>query len=164
MAKKSSSRFFVIKDEPQISLTTLGSDTVKLATAPTLSQDVRTQSIDVSATLRGLTENEGPIEFGIADSALTVTEIAEALDANPAHESDVPAIEQARRKVRVIGIFAGEFSNEVFNDGKYKRTKLNWFTPAQISFPNLWVRNRSGAALTTGATLEFGAKYYNNWK
>ncbi len=167
MAKKGRRRndnFFVHKDSPQNGLSTLASDAVKLATAPTLSQDVLILSVDTIHAIRDLTPGEGPIEFGVADASLSTTEIAECLDASPAHKNDVPAVEQAARKVRSIGMFGGELAHEKFNEGRPRRVKLNWRVPASQSFPNFWVRNRSGATLTTGAIVELNNRFYCIWK
>lgn len=152
------------KDSPQNGLSTLASDAVKLSTAPTLSQDVLIHSLDQIISVRDLTPGEGPLEFGVADATLTVTEIAEALDASPAHANDVPAVEHAKRKVRTIGQFSGLAESETYNDGRPRRVKLNWFVNAGQSFPVMWVRNRSGATLTTGSIVEMNNKFYATWK
>ncbi len=162
--RRRNDNFFVHKDSPQNGLSTLAADTVKLATAPTLSQDVLILSVDTIHTIRDLTAGEGPLEFGVADASLTVTEIAECLDASPAHKNDVPAVEHAKRKVRSIGMFDGAVGAEKFNEGRPRRIKLNWLIPASQSFPNFWVRNRSGATLTTGAIVEMNNRFYCVWK
>lgn len=169
MAKKSGRRrssrnFFVHKDSPQNSLLTLANDVIKSATAPTLNQDVLIHSVDTIQALRAHTAGEGPLEFGVADAALTVAEIAEALDAAPTHINDIPAVEHAKRKVRTIGFFDGTAVEEKFNEGRPRRVKLNWFVAATSSFPQFWVRNRSGATLTTGSTVELNNKFYCTWK
>ncbi len=162
--RRSSKNFFVHKDSPQNGLSTLAADGVKSSTSPSLNQDCLIHSVDIINTIRDLTPGEGPIEFGIADSALTVTEIAEALDAAPTHSNDVPAIEHAARKVRTVGTFSGTLESEKFNEGRPRRVKLNWFVAAVGDFPQVWARNRSGAVLTTGAVIETNTKWYCTWK
>ncbi len=119
-ARRFNKNFFVHKDSPQNGLATLASDAVKLSTAPTLNQDVLIHSVDTIQSMRDLTVGEGPIEFGVAEASLTVTEIAEALDAAPTHSNDIPAVEHAKRKVRTIGFFSGVTVEEKFNEGRPK--------------------------------------------
>ncbi len=167
MAKKprwTGRNFAVIRDETGITLGTLADKIVVFATATALAQDIVTHSGDLSATLAGATGGEGPIMFGVCDPNLTVTEVKEALEASPVSQHDYPAVEQAKRPVRIIGTFQVASTQEDFNDGKPRRFKLRLRIPAGMSIPKFWAYNKSGAALTTGATITISAKHYGSWQ
>ncbi len=122
------------------------------------------RSADLNVSLRGGTAGEGPLEVGIASPDLTVTEVEEALEAQPTSQYDVPAIEHARRPVKTIGILPGLATNETLNDGKSIRVRLPMMLPAGKNIPQVWVMNRSGGALTGNQIIAIKAKYYGNWK
>ncbi len=151
-------------DKTQNGLAALASDVVKSSTAPQLEQDVILKSVRASTSLRAATPTEGPLEWGIAEASLTVTEIAEALDAAPTHKHDIPATEHAARRVRSLGTFPVEVANEISPaDGTRVFARLNWRVAANSSFPQVWTRNRSGAVLTTGAIVENDLIYHCKW-
>ncbi len=156
-------RFQAIPINTNLALVTLA-DTVVLSTAITaLSQDAWVHSADLTWGLRGLTAGQGPIRVGLGSGTLTVGQIAEALDASPASESDIIAREQAGRPVRAAGMFNGLNTEETLFDGRMKRTKLK-FAVANSSEVDMWVRNESGAPLTTGAVVEVNGTLYLNWR
>ncbi len=158
-------RFQAIPFNNQQALSTLAEGVVLTTGLTALAQDFFAVSADVQVSFRGATALEGPIGFGFANSDLSVTEIAEALDASPSSESDIIARERARRPVRRIGrvsdMHAG--GGEGFNDGNPKRIQLR-FNLANSLEVNGWVRNQSGAALTTGAIMEWQGKIYGYWR
>lgn len=110
--------------------------------------------------MRNHTGSEGPVTVGFAHGDYTVAEIKEALEANAGlSDSDQVAIEQARRKVRVAGHFTGLSTDEVLNDGKMLRTRLN-FRLGDSDELAIWAYNQNGAALTTGSVVECMGKLY----
>ncbi len=161
--RASTARFQVIKFNANLALTTLGSTTVLTQVLSALSQDFYAVSADCRWAIRGLTAGEGPLVVGYANSDLSVTEIAEGLDASPSSESDIIARERTRRPVRSAGTFSGVATEEVLNNGKPIRTKLK-FNLANSLEVNAWIRNESGAVLTTGAVLEMQGKIYGYWR
>ncbi len=162
--------FQPIPDQISVTLSTLADDTVILqASGITLTQDYWVKSMDFTAAMRDLVAGEGPIWFGVADPELTVAEIKEALNAVPTSSHDYPAVEHAKRPVRVLGVFEGQLdAQSSWNDGKQKRFRFpsSWKRriPAGKAMPQFWCWNRSGAALQTGAVAQIHATYYGNWR
>ncbi len=162
--------FQPIPDVISITLGTLADNTVVFqASGITLTQDYWEKSFDWSAQLRDLTAGEGPIWIGVADPELSVAEVLEALNAVPTSSHDFPAVEHARRPVRVLGVFEGAVDGQSsINDGKRKRFRMprNWTkrVPAGKQLTQFWAWNRSGAALTTGGIVQIHTTYYGNWR
>ncbi len=101
------------------------------------------------------TAGEGPIVVGYADGDYSVTEIKECLEATASiSRGDKIANERANRFVRVIGSFSGIAAEEVLNDGKPIKTRLNWPFPADDTNLVIFAYNESGSALTTGCLIE----------
>ncbi len=123
---------------------------------------VRCISADLSWSLNGATALEGPIVVGLASGDLSVTEIAEKLDAAPTSRSDRVQMEQGGRPVRSSGRFPVLSSNEVIDNGNMKRTKCPWFVDEGIELL-VWARNKSGATLTTGAIVRVQGTLYMTW-
>jgi len=161
--KRRSNNFGVLKFDNQIALSTLGTGAVITITMTGLSQDFYCVSVDCLWAIRGHTAGETPLVFGFANGDLSTTEIQESLDANPASQSDIIAIERTRRPVRYAGQFSGALAEPVFHDGQMKRTKLGIMLNEGVELVG-WVRNNSGANLNTGSIVEISGKIYGNWK
>ncbi len=117
-------------------------------------------SADCLWAIRDLTAGEGPLQVGLAHSDYTASEIKEALEAGASFDpGDKVEQEQARRLVRRSGQFAGQVPQEIINDGRPKRTKLGFMVSQGFNL-NLWVKNKSGATLTTGAVVEISGTLY----
>ncbi len=162
-----SKNFAVIPQDPIIDLGTLADDTVILGSQLTLTQDLYYKSCDVEISIRNQVPGEGPIVVGLADPELSVVEIEEAVDAVPTSQHDFPAIEHAKRPVRVIGSFPSITADELLSQGRYrKRVRLGMNVPAGKPLPTFFAYNRSGAALadTNGAIVMINAKHYGTWK
>ncbi len=113
----------------------------------------RLMSLSQSWALKNLTVGEGPVTVGYAHGDYTVTEIKEAIEAGASISiGNKIANEQANRLVRIIGSFSGE-AEEVLNDGKPMKIRLNWAIPIGTTV-NIFAYNDSGAALTTGGIIE----------
>ncbi len=156
--------FAVIKAEQSLPLSNIAAGAISTAAGPTLTQDFEVISTDMLVSYEDHTAGEGPIEFGLAQAELSGTEIQEAVDAQPTSESDIPAIEHARRKVRTYGYLSGAQISEVANDGKHIRKKMYVNVPAGKAMPDLWVINRSISLFTTGTVVKAHIKYYGFWK
>ncbi len=145
-----------------IALGTLADNTVSTAALQTLQQNFVVYGIRATVSFTDATQGEGPIEVGWCQSQLTGTQILANRDAAPTSQYDVLANEQARRKVRVFGKSSGN-PDDVLNDGKdiWKRMFLK--VPNGQAIADLWVLNRSGAALTTGQLVHFDGLVQGRW-
>ncbi len=152
-----------VKFETAIALSTLANDTVITAAALTLAQDFDIISTDMTITIDGLTEGEGPIDVGLADSVYSVAEIREWINAEPTREYGV-AMEQSKRRCRVYGTFSGDDSGETLNDGLKIRRKMFIRGISGNPIADVWANNNSGATLTTGAVVSFQGTHWGRWK
>ncbi len=139
-----------------ITLGTLANVTVVTgALTGTASQAYRLMSTTGVWSIKNNTVGEGPITFGFAHSDYSVTEIKEAIESGASISlGNKVSQEQSNRLVRVVGQFSGFAAEEIFNDGKPLKTRLNW----AISIGNtaaLFAYNDSGAALTTGGIIDY---------
>ena len=163
--RRASKNFAVIPDDVAISLLTLADVTVLVQDSQiALQQDYQHISADYEVSLRGHTAGEGPITIGVSSTELTVAEIKEAIVAAPQSQTDFPAVEHAKRPVRIVGSFPGLSTDEVLNDGRAFRVRFHQQIPAGKNLPNLFAFNRSGGPLTTGAIILATAKHYGLWK
>ncbi len=156
--------FQVLPVDETLVLSTLADNGISTAAMQVLTQDYDIISADIICDITGLTEGDGPIEVGWAQSELTGAEILEYLDAAPTSQVDVPAIEHAKRRVRSLGSFSGSVGAESLNDGKAIRSRMFIHVPDGEELADFWVVNRSGSPLTTGAEVHFQGKLFGNWK
>ncbi len=129
-----------------------------------LGEDLFVISIDHLTTIRNGTLTEYPLIFGFCHSDLTVAEIAEALDAEVTDPDDLIARERAKRPVRKAGTFAfGTAGDQGVGDGLVLRQKMK-ISVGDGHNVSLWLRNMSGAALTTGTELGQMGTIYGRWQ
>ncbi len=129
-------------------------------------------STDLSASVRALTAGQGdPMTIGLAHSAYTDTEILEGVDVTLTDPDEKIEQERSRRLIRKVGVFHQEGQmDDTFTAmrmmSKYGsvvvRTPLR-FTVGNDNALSLWVWNRSGSALTSGAVVEFDGNIYGRW-
>ncbi len=150
--------------DESIALGTLADNTVTTAALQTLQQDFDVYGIRATVTFTGVTVGEGPLEVGWCQAELTGTQILAQRDAAPTSQWDVLAQEQARRKVRVFGTSSGLAAGESLNEGKMIWKKMFLRKPSGQALADLWVLNRTGAALTTGASVHFSGSVVGAWK
>ncbi len=116
--------------DDEVTITSLASkDVVGAAPDETVAQRTRLTSVVVGATLNDYTAvaGAGPIVVGIAHSDYTDAEIEEYLETTGQwDEGNLVAQEHGRRKVRVLGEFAGLDQAEGLFDGRMRKFKLNW--------------------------------------
>ncbi len=110
-------------------------------------------SIEAAYAMQDLTAGDdvGPIMVGLAHSAYSNTEIQEYLEqAGSWNEATPQSQEVNRRMIKRIGIFpmTGQTEDQVLNDGKPIKTKLNWLLTVGQSL-DIWVYNMGGAAVAT---------------
>ncbi len=169
--KKSFSRqnrrnFVAIPYNTTLPLSTLGDGVVLKVDllGSNFGEDLFIISIDHLTTMRDLTVNQVPLIFGFAHSDLTVAEIAEALDAELTDPDDIIAKERSRRPVRKAGVFnIGSEADIGYGDGLVQRQTIK-MTIGNDHMMSLWIRNMSGAVMTTGSTLGQLGTIYGRWR
>lgn len=173
MAKKgrSSKNFAAIKVEGTLALSTLVNGVVLASDifGANLTEDFFVMSADIMAEITGLTAGEGnPHRCGFAHGDYSVTEIKEALDVELLGPGNKIEQERSRRLVRYAGVMYNDISSQVKleligrNGSRLVRTKLK-FTIQDGKTMNVWVQNKSGGTLTTGATLRYSGTVYGRW-
>ncbi len=151
---------FVPRIEEEIAVGALTTGTVVSVAGQTVVDRMYLISMDSTWALKDFTAGEGIIEVGVAHSDYTVAEIAEALDASTNWDrGNLVAREQARRKVRRVGVFDGLSAEEVLNDGKPIRTRLGWVVNNGDGL-NYWARNKNAGTFTTGAEIQISGKAF----
>ncbi len=149
-------RLFVPKVTHEEALGTLAASDVQANNiADTLDEEAFLISADLVWSIRDLTATEGPIVVGICHSDYAASEIEEYLEnAGSWDRGDLinQEISGRGRRIRTVGSFSGNSTEETLNDGKPIRTKCGWklITGQTLKF---WAYNKSGAALTTGAEV-----------
>ncbi len=127
-------------------------------------------SVDMNAVITGLTAGELlPADIGLSHGDYSVTEVKEATEVVFLGPGSKIEQEQARRLVRKTGV-ANDFTDAdntelamVGKDGsRYVRTKVR-FVIEDGKALKIWIKNRSGAALNTGAILRFSGDIYGRW-
>ncbi len=161
--RKRRSPLVPVKFSVAVPLSTLADVTVITGPTVTMAQDFDIISTEMTVSLSGLTAGEGPLDVGIASGVYSVAEIAEALDASPTQQYG-PEMERSRRSVRTYGTFAGNETEEVLNDGRPIKRKMFIRGIDGSDAADCWVRNNSGATLTTGAIVDFTGVHWGRWK
>ncbi len=167
-ARRRQSNFQAIPVNQSLALVTLANGVAVKQTMVTLTHPARMISADLAWYIHDLAVGEDPILVGVAAGDYTVAEIAEAINAAPTSPSDRIEKEQAQRFVRKVGLInGGGGSADVgvparLKDGQPIRTKMRWLV-GDDQEPVIWAMNRSGAALTTGASLVVIGTLYLRW-
>ncbi len=115
--------------------------------------EARVTSIVGSWGIRDQTAGEGPIVFGVAHPDYSATEISEWLSVSQAGPGKLIEREKGNRLIREIGQFSGRSTEEVLNDGRPVKTKLNWLIDDTDTALSVWAYNLSGGTLTTGSAV-----------
>ncbi len=141
--------------DEDVSLTTIAAkDVIKSNFDQAVAERTLLSSIVSSYSLASFTKASGvgPIMVGIAHSDYTDAEIEEWIEStNSWDEGDLVAQEVAARKIRKIGVFGAEVSEDdtvVLNDGKPIKTKLNWVLSTGKTL-SLWGYNMGISAVAT---------------
>ncbi len=127
-------------------------------------------SVDLSGIVTGLTGGEGiPLEMGLNHSDYSVAEVNQNLDVTLTGPGSKIENEQAGRLVRRT---AQGFEHAVGNTteipligrfgSRISRTKCRFLVSSGKAL-EVWIKNRSGSTLTTGASLRFSGTIYGRW-
>ncbi len=104
-------------------------------------------------SMRGHTAGDESVLFGVVHGDYSSAEIEEWIEANGSWDAgDLVAREQANRKIRQVGTFAGLLLQETLNDGVAITTPLRFYVNAGDTL-SLWVYNASGSSWTTGTVM-----------
>ncbi len=123
-------------------------------------EEYRAISAKLTWSTEAHTGGEGPMDVGLAMGDYTTTELKEWIESKTSiNRGDLIANEQASRRARFVGTFAGVAAIEVLNDGKPITTKLNWHIPAGETV-NVWCYNRDTNTLTTGTLVKTSGTYF----
>ncbi len=171
MGKHKGGRNFVsAKTSSELALSTLAVNTVLATDLAAMEDDLYYISALIKGhSMAGRTVGEVPIIWGLADGDLSVTEIKECIDARGVEgfsRNDTIELEQARRKVRVIGTFSGDGVAEAWNDGQPRKVKIGFAvnrlnTAGNPNALKVWYMNQSAAnPLTTGIITRLDCELY----
>ncbi len=167
--------FVTIPFSNSVVLDTLADNTVLLQDLTgSLGEDLFWISLDISASIRGLTAGQGdPMTLIAAHGDYTSGEVLEALDVTLVDPDDKIEQERARRLVRKVGVFQQEGQmDDTFTGLRMKgprgggsviRQKTGW-SIGDGHAPAIGLHNRSGAALSSGAVMEFDGNIYGRWQ
>ncbi len=135
----------------------------------TVNEKTFCSSIVVNWMVDNITSPQGPIDFGVAHSDYSDAEILEVIqNAGSWDTGDKISQEQAKRLVRQIGTLQAESSlagttDYRFNDGRPKKTKLNWALQTGDTL-KMWAFNRSAGALATTVPSLRASGHANLWQ
>ncbi len=123
---------------------------------------VRMKKLMLAINYRGKTASEGPLRVGLCDSTLNVTEIKEALEADPQFFEDIPASEEANRRVFTVwtipaGLVADEHTQRI------REVHYPWKDVQEGQGIKVFVFNDSGATMTTGMVLTVTGVAVQEW-
>ncbi len=133
--------------------------------AGNLTEDLYVMSVDLECEITGLTAGEGqPSHLLVAHGDYSATEVNEAISVALLGPGNKIEQERARRLVRKAGIFvsAALASAAIMLQIPSRRTKCRFVVQSGKQL-NIGVSNRSGATLTTGASLRWAGTIYGRW-
>ncbi len=169
--KRSNRNFVAIPFSVAVSLGTLGDGSVAdLEALPTLTEDLFVMSVDMSASVEGLTAGQlVPADVGYSHGDYSVTQVKEKLDVvltGPGSKLQQERVRRLIRKAGAMNAFDTSAKTESTmigrNGSRIVRTKINFVIQSGKPL-NVWIHNRSGAQLTTGSTLRTSGTVYGRW-
>ncbi len=115
-------------------------------------------------TWEGKTVGDGPVYYGLAPSSMTTALIAQVFNADPQSIFDETSTEEAMRRLIVVGEMPLNQAAAINEDDHWH--KIMW--PTSWDFPegeglNIFVFNREGGALASGALLHFDGMFNTTW-
>ncbi len=171
MAKNFSKTGVIIRQGGSAALVTIADNAAVELAGPVMQKDFRCLKWEGVIKIAGLTSGQGAgLELYYGNGELSVAEMLEAINLNgPVDRNDRIAEEQAGRMVRYLSAITEDASGTdtpLYFRGPEGGPKLTYKPRWTFSDPegwSFWVVNRSGAALTTGATLEVTVTHYGVW-
>ncbi len=160
---QSRGRLVYLPFDTEAVLGTLADNGISTSALQVLAQDFEVVGVKATVTFSDVTAGDGPLEVGWSQSQLTGVQVVANRDASPTSQWDVLAAEQSRRKVRVFGTSSGA-ANESLNDGKPMWRRMYLRVPAGQALCDIWIINRSGAALQTGALVHSQGEVVGRWR
>jgi len=164
MASKPKQRRFTLRKVNINTKVTIGAlaadDVVGGIMIPAATESYLLTSVNASyAWLDSDVDVDDGLTFGLAHGDYTDAEIEECLEASGAIDlGDKLAQEKSNRLVREIGSIGGSVGGgAVYNDGRPRKTKLNWRMTTGKTV-TAWVRNNSGSVWTTSGKLGIAGK------
>ncbi len=158
--------FVALPVQGSLALSTLADQLVLKANVHTgvFSEDFFCISADLQVMVRGLTSGQGePSSWGVNHSDYTAVEVAEHLAVSLLGRGSKIEQERLRRLVRngaqMIHLTA---EDELIPLDRSHRVKCKFMIQEGFAL-EIWIQNRSGAALTTGAILEWNGTIYGRW-
>lgn len=125
-------------------------------------QGVRIQKLMAAVSVIGQTTGEGPLIIGLTNADLSVSEVAEALAADPQKPDDVPGSEQSMRQIMPIWFVP---KNQPSNNEIQRLVEIPypWKLVAEGDGLAWFVANLDGSALTTGALVDIFSTTIGEW-
>ncbi len=171
MAKDFAKTGVIIRESGSAALVTIADNAAVELAGPTLRKDFRTLKWEGVLKIHGLTSGQGAgLELYYGNGELSVAEMLEAINTSgPLDRNDRKNEEQAKRFVRFISAItedAAGTDTPLYFRGPEGGPKLEYKPRWTFSDPegwSFWIVNRSGAALTTGATFEVTLTHYGVW-
>ncbi len=165
-SKRNNKGFTALPVTGSVALSTLGDGILIKAPVITglFTEDFFVISADIQVMVRNLTSGEGePSSWGLAHSDYTNTEIQEHLDVALLGRGSKQEMERQRRVVRKGGQLVHlTAEDELIPLDKSHRVKCKFMIQEGFML-NIYLRNRSGAALTTGAIFEWNGVVYGRF-
>ncbi len=163
----------MIRESGSAALLTMANDASVELPGPTIAHDFRVLKSEGTFRLSGLTSGEGHhLEVWMINSDLSTAEALACINSNgPLFRNDRVPQEIAERFVRYVGVFDSMNGIPPTETIMYLRTetggfihklKPRWTFTKDASWGWLIV-NRSGAAMTTGASLRTNLTHYGVW-
>ncbi len=163
---RNSKNFVAIPVQGSVALLTLADGIVIKANLHTgvFTQNLYVISADLQVMVRDLTSGEGePSSWGLSHSDYTNTEIKENQEVNLLGPGNKIEQERSRRLVRDGGqLIHLTAEDELIPLDRVHRIKVK-FVVQEGKALEIWLKNRSGAPLTTGAVFEWHGKVYGRW-
>ncbi len=164
--RKRNSGFVALPVQGSLALSTLGDQIVLKANVHTglFTEDFFCISADLQVMVRNLTSGEGePSSWGVNHSDYSATEVAEKLGVSLLGRGSKTELERSRRVVRngaqLIHLTA---EDELIPLDRSHRVKCRFMIQEGFAL-EIWIQNRSGAALTSGAILEWNGTIYGRF-